>query len=110
MHRVLYLEDEKSLVEDLPTLLREKELEVVGTTSVSKALTWISEQHFDAVLLDIQMPPENIDPESVDFGRETGVDVARRIKNIKPEIPIVAFTVVRDTQILRRFEKPELSK
>jgi DNA-binding NarL/FixJ family response regulator len=55
------------------------------------------------VLLDIMMPePENMDSEKVEHGRETGVELARRFKARKPDVPIVALTVVRDPEIVAR--------
>ncbi len=106
MPRVLFLEDEEILVEDLPILLREKDLEVIGTTSIAQALEWFAEEDFDVVLLDIMMTPaEDMDPEKLDYGRETGVEVAQRMKSIKPDVPIVAFTVLTDPQILTEILK-----
>jgi CheY-like chemotaxis protein len=98
--RVLYLEDEEGPLEVLPLLLREEGIEIIGTSSIEDALQWVSEQSFDAVLLDIMMPPaENMDDESLDYGRLTGIEVARRVKAKRPELPIVAFTVLTDREI-----------
>jgi CheY-like chemotaxis protein len=105
MYKVLFLEDEVSLVQDLPPALRDKGIELVATTSIDNALRWISEQYFDAVLLDIQMPPGNIDPKIVQYGRETGIEVARSIVKEKPALPIVALTVVRDLEIQKRMRE-----
>lgn len=100
MLRVLYLEDEVDVLEVLPLLLRENDIEIVGTSSIEEALQWVSEQPFDAVLLDIMMPPtQDMDDESLDYGRLTGKEVARRIKEIQPELPIVAFTVLTDRNL-----------
>jgi CheY-like chemotaxis protein len=100
VRRVLYLEDEQDMVEYMPLLLREKGLAVIGTTSISEALTWFEEQEFDAVLLDIFMPPtDDMDVEALNYGRETGVEVARQMKKLKPQVPIVALTVVTDPEI-----------
>lgn len=94
------MEDEKELVDYLPSSLKGKGLEVIGTTSIDQALEWLTQESFDAVLLDIMMPPaENMNAEQLDYGRETGVEVARRMKVIKPEVPIVAFTVLTDPEI-----------
>ena len=102
MARVLYLEDEMDALEVLPLLLRKEEIEIVGTSSIEEALQWVSEQPFDAVLLDIMMPPtQDMDDESLDYGRLTGKEVARRIREMKPELPIVAFTVLTDRDLLR---------
>lgn len=100
MAKVLFLEDERILVEDLPVLLKEEGIEMKSTTSINQALEWFAEEEFDAVLLDIMMPLEkDMDAEQLDYGRETGVEVARRMKAIKPDVPIVALTVRRDPEI-----------
>ena len=99
MPRVLLLEDEPFLVETLPAVLEDKygELQVVGLTSIIEALVRLTEEEFDAVLLDISMPPtEDMDFDEIEYGRLTGITVAQRIKKIKPDIPIVALTVVSD--------------
>jgi CheY-like chemotaxis protein len=98
--RILLLEDEEILVENIPLLLKERGLEVVGITSIDRALELLGREDFDMVLLDIMMPPtEDMDAEKVDYGRETGVEVARRMKAVKPDVPIIAFTVLTDPQI-----------
>ena len=97
MARVLFLEDEDILVENIPILMKEAGLHVVGTTSIEEALALLKEEEFDAVLLDIMMTPTgDMDEEAVDYGRETGVEVARQMSQIKPETPIVGFTVVTE--------------
>lgn len=100
MPRVLYLEDEEAVLEALPLLLEAEGIEVVGTSSIEEALQWASEQSFDAMLLDVMMPPtEDMDDESLDYGRLTGKEVAKQIKEIQPELPIVAFTVLTDREL-----------
>lgn len=103
MCRILFLEDEADPVEHLPLLLREKRIEVSGTTSIAEALERLRGEPFDAVLLDIMMPPaEDMDAEALAYGRETGVEVARRMKAIRPEVPIIALTVTTDKDIQTR--------
>ena len=103
MYRILYIEDEIDMVEDLPPVLKELGLDVTARTSIEEAFQLFSEESFDAVLLDICMPPsESIPPDKVEYGRETGIEVARRLKKQKPEVPIVALTVVNDPEIKAR--------
>jgi CheY-like chemotaxis protein len=101
MARVLMLEDEPTLVNHLPRLLKEAGLNVIATTSIAEALGMLlSADDFDAIMLDIMMPPpEDIDPEKVDYGRLTGIEVARQMKDICPDVPIVVFTVLTDPEI-----------
>ena len=101
MPRVLFLEDEEILVEDLPILLGEEGFDVSSTVSVTDALKWFGEQDFDAVLLDIMMrPAEDMDAARLNHGRRTGIEVARRMKAIRPDVPIVAFTALKDPEVL----------
>jgi len=94
------LDEEEDLSTYLPKLLREKGLEVIGLSSITQALERFAKEPFDAVLLDIMMPPaEDMDAEQLDYGRETGVEVARRMRRLRPDVPIVALTVVRDPEI-----------
>ncbi len=100
MAKILYLENEEILVKHLPVLLKDHGLEVTSTDSPDNALALLSKEAFDAVLLDIMMPPsENMDVEQIDYGRETGIAVAKQIRKLNPKIPIVAFTVLTDPEI-----------
>jgi CheY-like chemotaxis protein len=111
MHRILFLEDEGDLVQYLPRLLKERDLEVVATSSIPEALKKFEKEHFDAVLLDIMMPPsEDMDAEALDFGRKTGIEVTQRMKKIKPNVPIVAFTVLTDPEIQAQMRKAGVTK
>jgi CheY-like chemotaxis protein len=99
MIKILYLEDEPELVETLPVVLqsRKADLEIQGFGEVKKALDALQTQAYDGVMLDISMPPdEDMDLEIVEYGRLTGIEVARRIKDKYPHLPIVALTVVSD--------------
>ena len=105
MPRILLLEDEPFLVQTLPAVLKDKhsELQVVGQVSITQALAQLEAEDFDAVLLDISMPPtDDMDWDEIEHGRLTGIEVARRIKLIKPKIPIVVLTVVSDPLIQRK--------
>lgn len=100
MVKILYLEDEDVLVDVLTELLQLLGWEVKSTKSIPDALQWFQEQDFDIVLLDIMMTPaEGMDSKKVDYGRETGIEVARQMYELKPSVPIVAFTVLRDEQL-----------
>ena len=101
MARILYLEDEENLVDLLPDILKTKNFDVTATMSIEKALEQLAHENFDAVLLDIMMEPaDNMNAEELDYGRKTGIEVARRMKALKPNVPIVAFTVITDPKIV----------
>jgi CheY-like chemotaxis protein len=111
MAKILFLENEEDLIENLPPLLKLKGLEIIPFDSIPEALDQLAQEHFDAVLLDVMMPPsEDMDAEKLDYGRMTGVEVARRIKSINQEIPIIAFTVLTDSEILDNIRKAGVVK
>jgi len=54
--RILVVEDEKKLSENICTLLKSEKYEVESAYDGESALDRIYEQHFDLILLDIMMP------------------------------------------------------
>ncbi len=111
MAKILYLEDEESLVRFLPPVLKEKGFEIASTMSIEIALEFFAQNDFDAVLLDIMMSPaDNMDQEKLDYGRETGIEVARQMKKIKPKVPIIAFTVITDPALLEKIRDAGITK
>jgi len=102
--KILFIEDEKFLLRQLPIALTN--YEIVPAESASKGLKLVESEDFDAVLLDIMMPPsEDMDLEVVDYGMKTGVEICKRIKQAKQSLPVVVLTVVRDREILREIRK-----
>lgn len=99
--RILFIEDDRFLLEQLQIAL--EDYEIVPAFSPEKGMELLEEMNFDAVLLDIMMPPpDDIDAELVGYGRTTGVEICRRIRYMKPDLPIVILSVVRDPGILNR--------
>ncbi len=104
--KILFIEDEKFTLEQLQIALEDYDYEVIPASSAMEGMNLIRKMNFDAVLLDIMMPPpQDIDPEIVGNGRTTGVEICRRIRHLKPNIPIVVLSVVRDPGILKRINE-----
>ena len=57
--RILVVEDEKKLSENIATLLKQQQYEVECAYDGEYALDRVYEQHFDLILLDIMMPKMN---------------------------------------------------
>lgn len=101
--RILFIEDEEFLLEQLQMAL--SEYDIVPANSAQKGIELAQTMQFDAVLLDIMMPPsDDMDPEMVGYGRATGVEVCRRLRSEHPDVPIVVLSVVRDRKILNRIK------
>lgn len=102
--QILFIEDDKFLLEQLQIAL--EDFEIIPTSSASMGLEMLNKARYDAVLLDIMMPPpEDMDAELVGYGRTTGIEVCRRIRYLNPDLPIVVLSVVRDVGILDRIHK-----
>ena len=102
--RVIFIEDEKFFLEELQIALTD--FDITPAYSAPKGMELVKTRDFDAVLLDIMMPPpDDMNPETVDYGRSTGVELCRRIKELKPDLPIIVLTVVTDPAILEKIEE-----
>ena len=102
--RVVFIEDEKFFLEELQIALTD--FDITPAYSAPKGMELVQTRDFDAVLLDIMMaPPDDMNPETVDYGRSTGVEICRRIKELKPELPVIVITVVTDPEILKKIDE-----
>ncbi len=79
MH-ILVVDDEHEFLELMNNRLQKRGFTVVAASSGEKALELVQEQSFDAMVLDVKMP--GID----------GIEVLRRVKQIKPDLPVILLT------------------
>lgn len=104
--KILFIEDELFTLEQLQIALEDYNYEIIPASSAMEGMNLVNTMNFDAVLLDIMMPPPNdVDPEIVGNGRTTGVEICRRIRHLRPDLPIIVLSVVRDPSILRRINE-----
>ena len=85
--RILFVDDEEALVELTGGLLHGLGYQVVGTTDSLDALQTFSERPdaFDLVITDQTMP------------RMTGAVLAQKLKEIRPDIPVILCTGYSET-------------
>ena len=79
MH-ILIVDDEHEFLELMSNRLQKRGFTVVGAHNGEEALELVRQQSFDAMVLDVKMP--GID----------GIEVLRRVKQMKPELPVVMLT------------------
>lgn len=102
--RVLFIEDERFFLDELQIALANYDITPAYTALSGMEL--VQSGSFDAVLLDIMMSPlEDMDPEHANYGRTTGVELCKRIRQLKPQLPIVILSAVRDPGILERIRE-----
>jgi two-component system KDP operon response regulator KdpE len=78
---VLIVDDERSIRLSLRTVLANFGFEIVEAARGEEALALVRTAHFDAVLLDINMPGMG------------GVEVCKMIRKVSPRLPIIMLTV-----------------
>jgi len=85
--KILFVDDEESLVELVPDFLRSMGYEVVSTTSSMDALRLFTEapHKFDLVVTDMTMP------------HMTGLDLSRKILDMRKDLPIILCTGYHET-------------
>jgi FixJ family two-component response regulator len=84
---VAVVDDDESVRESLPDLLREFGVEVRAFASAEAFLTSDCMDRTRCLILDIAMPGTS------------GIDLQRKLKLLSPEIPIVFITAQRDETI-----------
>ncbi len=88
--RVLFVEDEELIRMILTETMIEAGLEVTEAANGEEAMQLLGQRRFDLLLTDVHMP-----------GRFNGVDIARQVRALWPEMPVVFVTGRPDT--LRAF-------
>ena len=78
--RILIVDDEEELVTTLVERMELRGLEAVGVTTGHEAVGLVEREPFDVVVLDVKMPGED------------GVEIMKRIKKIRSDLPVILLT------------------
>jgi DNA-binding response OmpR family regulator len=78
--RILIVDDEEELVTTLVERMELRGLQAVGVTTGHEAVGLIEREPFDVVVLDVKMPGED------------GVEIMKRIKKIRSDLPVILLT------------------
>jgi two-component system response regulator PilR (NtrC family) len=85
-HRILVVDDERSMREFLEIFFRREGYEVTTADSVEQALAAVDADDHDLVITDIQMPDR------------TGLDLLHELRETSPETPVVVITAFATTE------------
>ncbi len=80
MDQILIIDDEKSLLDLLSLVFRKEGYAVKTASNGARGLEMLEAEEFDLVISDIKMP------------QFSGLDVLRRVKERKPEVPVIMIT------------------
>lgn len=78
--KVLLVDDEQDFLDALAQRMRNRGMEVTTTTSAEDALAKVTEEPYDAIILDLMMPKMN------------GLTLLKSIKQERPELQIILLT------------------
>ena len=78
--KILLVDDEQDFIETLAERMENRGMEVSATTSASDGLKKATENAFDAIILDLQMPEMD------------GLELLRILKEKKPDIQVILLT------------------
>lgn len=102
--KVLVVDDNAFLSHRFIGALEDRGLAVTTVDSADAAVDLAGQEQYDIFVLDVEMPwGTYFSPIETAGGARTGVALARRLRSLQPAVPIVAFTISRDPQVLDFF-------
>ena len=84
MKTVLLADDNAFIVETIAARIRDEEIDVVTATNGQEAIAQATLAHPDLAVLDVSMPVMS------------GLEAAKRLHNMMPQVPIILFTSFAD--------------
>ncbi len=90
MPRILWADDEIDLLKPHLLFLRKKDYDVTTANNGYDALELVSNEHFDLIILDENMPGL------------TGLETLQRIKQAAPHIPVIMITKSEEENIMNQ--------
>ena len=86
--RLLLVDDEPDFLQAYARRFTRRNVEITPASSGQEAIDRVRENTFDVVILDVMMP------------EMSGLETLRRIKAIKPDLPVIILTGHADSKVL----------
>jgi CheY-like chemotaxis protein len=90
--RILVVDDDPTVCELIQEVLGSADMESIALTDSKQAATQITEERFEAIFLDVRMPP----PDGIELTRQV------RTSGLNRTTPIVVITGEEDNTVLKR--------
>jgi len=93
--RVLIVDDHQLMIEGLKSLLEDEEeiAFVSGTNSMKETLAFLEKNTIDVILMDVNMP------------HASGIEATKKVKELYPDIKIIALTMHDDISVITKMIK-----
>jgi len=105
MKTILFVDDELHRISSLIDLFEDDGYKIATASSAAEALRFLSDKSFtlDLIILDMIMGYDGVDfsENETDFGLHTGLVMLRRIRESRPEVPVIIYTANPDHQVER---------
>jgi len=90
--RILAVDDDPTVCELIQEVLSSAEMDSLTLTDSAQAATRVAQERFDAIFLDVRMPPPD------------GIELTRQIRSMGPNrrTPVVIITGEEDNAVLKR--------
>lgn len=101
--RILFVDDEPYHSRQYVEELELAGYEVIAVSTVKSALAQAESRDFDAVILDVMLPPGGLGYRETQGGYKTGIALAKRLRDTLPDARILALTLSTDPEVERWF-------
>jgi len=91
--RILVIDDDDIILSLFKETLEEEGYAVVTADSGTKGITYIENQDFDLIFLDLKIPGTN------------GAEIFQELKSIKRDLPVIIITGFKDSEMMERAMK-----
>src|SRR5262245_38333563 len=90
--RILYVDDDRFASDTLCAALRDAGFAVDYASTVTAALSHTEQTMYDIAIVDVMMPIGNLGFVETRGGFETGIALARRLKDAMPGLKVLGIT------------------
>lgn len=97
--RILWVEDDELQMSALRGVFDDAKWHLTTTSEADEGWSLVTTDEFDGVMLDVMMPWRSVPAVDTAAGLLSGLFLARRIREIRPGMPIVFLTVARSREL-----------
>jgi CheY-like chemotaxis protein len=105
MHeRILLCDDDAITTASMGAALRDAGYLVSEATTVDQCLSVAASERHDLALIDVMMPPGSLEWQETKGGYASGIALARRLRQIQPDLKIVGMSNAPNREMLQWFK------